>query len=405
MLQRAIALTAALLAAATMRVALGQSARETSPQLADVPAGEFSMGSDIGGSWEKPVHKVRTPAFEIGERPVSNGEFRRFRSDHSSPGDNADSAPVTGVSWEDAHAYCEWLSQASGATYSIPSEARWERAVRGGLEQKKYPWGDEPEPDGSERRNAYGVYAVGHGLWEWTADWYSADYYAHSPANDPTGPADGVYRVLRGGGYRNDPASATVYTRGSARPETKSERITFRVMRASGGAAAPTTVTRAAPPPTPRQTQPVQTAAAAQPKQSPPPTPAAQPKPATKPAPAPNPTPAAGARPGGPVAVTGVSFAEEGGEGVVKIATDGVARFKAFALKAPDRLVVDILDGTGSLRPVTGTVQVGRVGIKTVRHSQFQATPPIFRIVIDLQSAKDYRVEAWPNELRIKLKP
>ncbi|MCB1019276.1 MAG: AMIN domain-containing protein, partial [Acidobacteria bacterium] len=183
------------------------------------------------------------------------------------------------------------------------------------------------------------------------------------------------------------------------RPETKSERVTFRVMRAPGGAAvtttAPTTVTRASPPPAPpaRQTQPVQTASAPTPKPEPPPAPA--PKPAAP--------PAAGALPGGPVAITAVSFAEEAGEGVVKVATDGVARFKAFALKSPDRLVVDVLDGTGSLRPVTGTVQVGRGGVKTVRYSQFQAAPPIFRIVIDLQSAKDYRVEAWPNELRIKL--
>ena len=137
MVHRAIALTAALLAAAATPVAFAQGAREAAPELASVPAGEFSMGSDLGGSWEKPVHKVRTPAFEIGVRPVSNAEYRRFRSDHQSPGDNAAAAPVTGVSWQDAQAYCEWLSQALGAAFALPSEARWERAMRGGLEQKK----------------------------------------------------------------------------------------------------------------------------------------------------------------------------------------------------------------------------------------------------------------------------
>jgi hypothetical protein len=100
-----------------------------------------------------------------------------------------------------------------------------------------------------------------------------------------------------------------------------------------------------------------------------------------------------------------VSFAEEGGSVMIKIATSGPSRFKSFVLKSPDRLVVDVLDGTATLRPVTGTVQVGRGGVKAVRYSQFQQDPPIFRAVIDLEKAMTYRIEDWRGELRIRLQP
>ena len=357
------------------------------------------MGSESGGSWERPVHTVRTPAFEISARPVTNAEFRLFRPAHESPKNNANNAPVTGVSWEDAKAYCDWLSAGSGSKVILPPEAWWESAVRGGLDQKKYPWGDTPIPDGTEHANKFGVYAISYMLWEWTADWYKGTYYAESPQDNPGGPAEGVYRVLRGGGYRNDPASATVYARGSARPETRSERITFRVARAAGSAPAPTTITSAAPPPSPRPAPPtpVQTAAAKPPAPAPP-------APAPRPATASTSSAASGSQsPGGPVDVSGVSFAEEGGTTMIKIATSGPTRFKAFALKAPDRLVVDVLDGTAVLRPVTGTLQVGKGGVKTVRYSQFKQDPPVFRAVIDLESAMTYRIEDWRGELRITL--
>jgi hypothetical protein len=345
--------------------------------------------------------------FEIGARPVSNADYRKFRSAHESPGDNADAAPVTGVSWDDARAYCDWLSSQTGQNIVLPTEAMWERAARGGLEQKKYPWGDEPMPDGTERANPYGVYAISYMRWEWTADWYKGTYYGEPPATDPQGPDGGVYRVLRGGGYRNDPASATVYTRGSARPETKSERVTFRVARRLGGPPPPL-VTSASPPP-PRRSAPAPA--------SPPPASRAPAVPAgdsasqaTRPAspslPAPKAEKVPGSEaPGGPVDISNVSFSSENGAVTIKVATSGVPRFKAFALKAPDRLVVDVLDGTGVLSPLTGTVKVGGGGVKAVRYSQFQQSPPIFRTVIDLEQAMKYQVEVWPGELRVRLQP
>ena len=390
---RAALLTAALLGYATTGPSVGQLAAQDAPRMAAVPAGVFLMGSEAGGSWEGPVHEVRTPAFEIGARPVTNAQFRAFRPSHESPGDKADSAPVTGVSWDDAKAYCDWLSKRTGRKITLPYEAWWERAARGGAVQKRYPWGDAPPPDGTERGNPFGVYAVSYNLWEWTADWYAGDYYGRSPQDDPRGPVEGVYRVLRGGGYRNDPASATVYTRGSARPETRSERITFRVAATTAPAPERPTVTSAAPAPRPVTPAPARPASTR-------PAPAAS-RPASAPArPA---SASAGQQPGGPVEVTGVAFAEENGALTVRIQTSGAARFKAFPLREPDRLVVDVLEGTGTLKPYVGSVPVGRGGVKSIRYSQFTVDPPAFRAVIDLERAMDYRVEAWPNELRVLL--
>ncbi len=124
------------------------------------------MGSEEGASWEKPVHRVEVGEFWIGKRPVSNGEFRAFQPQHRSPGGDGDQAPVTSVGWQAAQDYCRWLSRKTGDPYRLATEAEWEKAARGGLEGKKYPWGDEPPvpqdklKDESfrpaERPNAYG---------------------------------------------------------------------------------------------------------------------------------------------------------------------------------------------------------------------------------------------------------
>jgi formylglycine-generating enzyme required for sulfatase activity len=176
------------------------------------------MGSEEGATWEKPVHRVDLSGFSIGRLPVTNAEFRAFRPEHHSPIDDRDEVPVTGVTWEDATAYCQWLS------------AKRERASRGGLEQKKYPWGDDPpvppnrvddhdyRPD--PRPNPFAVIAGTHNLWEWVADHYDPGYFNSSPARDPKGPSAGEYRVLRGGGYPGDYNSVRCYSRGSARPRT-----------------------------------------------------------------------------------------------------------------------------------------------------------------------------------------
>ena len=133
--------------------------------------------------------------------------------------------PVTHISWNDAQAYAKWAKK------RLPTEAEWEFAARGGLEEKRYPWGDQLRPDGEHRcniwqgefpahntgddgyhgtapvsefsPNEYGLYNVSGNVWEWCADWFSADYHItdSSSRTNPTGPSDGTERVMRGGSY------------------------------------------------------------------------------------------------------------------------------------------------------------------------------------------------------------
>lgn len=131
--------------------------------------------------------------------------------------------PVVHVSWNDAVAYCAW------ARRRLPTEAEWEYASRGGMADAKYPWGDQEVDEGGWRANifqgtfpgvntvedgfattapvrsfspnGYGLWQTVGNVWEWCADWFSSDYYRQSPPENPTGPASGQVRVLRGGSY------------------------------------------------------------------------------------------------------------------------------------------------------------------------------------------------------------
>ena len=207
-----------------------------------IPGGEFLMGQADGRDEERPVHRVSVAPFHLGRCQVTNAEYDEFRraTGRAAPPfrtqpEFADPAqPVVGVSWFDAAAHCDWLSRQSGERFRLPTEAEWECAARGGLEQKLYPWGNEPvferpgyqtrwahapEPVGTAAPNAFGLYDMCENVHEWCADWYDPAYYAVSPGDNPPGPATGTRRASRGGAWRHQIKIARCAARSSIPPE------------------------------------------------------------------------------------------------------------------------------------------------------------------------------------------
>lgn len=399
------------------------------PELIAIPQGGYLMGSEEGASWEKPVHKVEVSAFWIAKRPVTNGQFRAFQPEHHSPVDDTDSAPARGVSWEGAAGYAQWLRDQTGAAYRLPTEAEWERAVRGGLEQKKYPWGDEPavpEEKVADRgawpaapANAFGL-LIEHELWEWTADFYDRNYYQQSPQKDPMGPAEGEFRVLRGGSYPNDPNSMRCSNRGSARPKTELPNVTFRIARQGSpspgeltglrrpAATASATAGREPPAPAPAATRPAQapaagTATAMPVAAAPVPAQAAASTPETVRGSAPaRPRPAPVAPTGGPVGLTRVDVTVSSAQVILALSLTGAAEFTTMMLTSPDRVVIDLANTTVATERQYGSIDVADLGVERVRWAPYQAANA--RIVIDLTQPVSYAIESAASGLVVRLK-
>jgi formylglycine-generating enzyme required for sulfatase activity len=208
------------------------------PVWAEVPAGEFQMGGE--GKYDgKPVHRVHLERFQIARVSVTNAQYRLFveAAEHTPPGHWEDgrvprgleSHPVVNVSWHDAMAYCRWLSEATGKSIALPSEAQWEKAARGVRDRREYPWGDEWDetrcngdelglegttPVGifPEGASPYGCLDMAGNVWEWTRSLWGrwTGEKAELQFGYPYEPGDGrenleagddVGRVVRGGSF------------------------------------------------------------------------------------------------------------------------------------------------------------------------------------------------------------
>jgi formylglycine-generating enzyme len=278
-----------------------------------LPGGTFLMGTDFAGGFaadgEGPVRPVILSPFAIDVFPVTNGDFSVFveatgyRTEAEKfgwsfvffahipkkryqklvvdtvaaapwwckvpgaswrhpegPGSTIagrDNKPVVHISWNDAARYAEWAGK------QLPTEAQWEYAARGGLEQKLYPWGDELTPGGRHLcniwqgrfpthdtgedgytgpcpvdafpPNGFGLYSVTGNVWEWCADWFHTRFAATPPLLDPAGPASGKCKVMKGGSFLCHASYCNRYRVGARTkntPDSSTSNIGFRCVRA-----------------------------------------------------------------------------------------------------------------------------------------------------------------------------
>jgi formylglycine-generating enzyme required for sulfatase activity len=274
--------------------------------------GPFLMGTNstegFPADGEGPVREITLDAFYIDASPVTNAQFREFvRSsgykteagrfgwsfvfqghipeeqraalvddtvlaapwwckvpgatwEHPEGPDSTiqsrDDYPVTHVSWNDAAEFARWAGK------RLPTEAEWEFAARGGLEQKRFPWGDELTPGGRHvcnvwqgdfptrdlaedgyagtspvnafPANAYGLYSVSGNTWEWCADWFHPSYHLVGSRANPTGPSVGQARVMKGGSFLCHESYCNRYrvaARTSNTPDSSTANIGFRCVR------------------------------------------------------------------------------------------------------------------------------------------------------------------------------
>jgi sulfatase modifying factor 1 len=283
-------------------------------EFVEIPAGDFLMGSSEDGEEitrafaghgrtpeefadELPRHRVRiTKPFLLGRHEVTVGDFRRFveatgyRTEPERDGAGAwgydpeagrcvgsdrrfswrdpgfpqtPRHPVLNVTWNDAVAFCEWLSKLEGRPCRLPTEAEWEYACRGGS-TGRFAFGDDPSslakvartldpagrnlrlhvqdvpieaagplpftvPAGSYAANAFGLHDMHGNVWEWVADWYGEDTYGRGATDDPAGPDRGIRRVRRGGGWNSFPLWARSSFRDWKEPDGRCVNLGFRV--------------------------------------------------------------------------------------------------------------------------------------------------------------------------------
>ena len=267
--------------------------------LIQIQAGRFESGSlevEPGRRDDEPRRQITlTEDYRIGQYEVTRGQFRQFvektnyRTDcerdrkggwgyddavglvpepdpkfswQQTGYPQTDEHPVVNVSWNDAVAFCDWLTGLEGKTYRLPTEAQWEYACRAGTSSTFF-FGDDPEqlacfanttdarlkarfpdrnaikaddgylftaPVGSYKPNKWRLYDMSGNVWEWTADWYDKSPPSY-PQTDPTGPTMGTHRVIKGGDWYHDATFARCASRFPIPPELCRRHAGFRVVQ------------------------------------------------------------------------------------------------------------------------------------------------------------------------------
>jgi formylglycine-generating enzyme required for sulfatase activity len=230
-----------------------------------IRAGEFLMGSNGGDDDEKPPHRVRvTRSFYLNAHEVTQGQYRQVMGHTPSEFTGSDSLPVERVSWFEAVAFCNALSEMerltpcyeiqdrevkvrNGVGYRLPTESEWEYACRAGgtgawcfgdaeSDLGKNGWfignsDQRTHPVGEKCANEFGLFDMLGNVWEWCWDWYDSGYYAERPNLDPAGPRMGIDRVIRGGSWRSISRSLQSAHRSRIAPSHRSNHVGFRIAR------------------------------------------------------------------------------------------------------------------------------------------------------------------------------
>lgn len=224
-----------------------------------LPAGTFIMGASSDPARrtnEEPAHEViLTEPFYLAVNPVTQSEYEQVMGANPSlfqGRTGGPSNPVESVSWEEAVRFCERLSEEpdekrARRSYRLPTEAQWEYACRAGT-TTPYSFGETLAPDqgrfngrdegtiaiGSYPANLFGLFDMHGNVWEWCADWYDEAFYKSAPLRDPSGPASGKFRVMRGGSWRNGSDRCRSTYRNALAPYQRDSATGFRVVMVMG---------------------------------------------------------------------------------------------------------------------------------------------------------------------------
>jgi formylglycine-generating enzyme required for sulfatase activity len=246
------------------------------PKTAFVKGGTFTMGctkeqGDDCQDNEKPAHQVTLSDFNMGQFEVTIEQYLQFSEEtkthypdwleqvnnynvetgkdlyYKNKGyqrKGSEKLPIVGVSWNDATAYCQWLSSKTGKNYRLPTEAEWEYAARGGSKSGYFKycgsnnigevaWYDDNSDSkthtvGTKKANELGIYDMSGNVWEWCSDWY--DSYNNNAVRNPTGAAKGSNRVNRGGSWGNTSQYCRAPHRYGNTPTYRNYNVGFRVV-------------------------------------------------------------------------------------------------------------------------------------------------------------------------------